>query len=161
ATESAATRRALQRACNLPSYKIVHLRPALRLQDTTSPLPTATMQRAGHTSWLPAVCQTNFAAFFRFGSGPMCWVNGTPGPLTCGVPVFIRILRIFAGDNGAPFVFAMPWRHATAPVTMGEALEVPEKRWVYQRFSLAPPCASPYPQVVTCQPQPCTLTILP
>ena len=92
-----------------------------------------------------------FAASTRFGSGPMCWVNGTPGPLTCGVPVFIRILRIFAGDNGAPFVFAMPWRHATAPVTMGEALEVPEKRWVYQRFSLAPPCASPYPQVVTCQ----------
>ena len=92
----------------------------------------------------------------------MRWFSGTPGPATWGVPVFIKIVRTLAGDSGAPcLALAMPCRHATAPVTIGEALEVPEKRCVYQRFSFAPPWASPYPHVVTCQPHPCTLTILP
>jgi hypothetical protein len=49
-----------------------------------------------------------------------------------------------AGVIGAPFFdLARPWRQATDPVTMGEALDVPEKRRVYQVFSEAPPCASP------------------
>ena len=69
--------------------------------------------------------------------------SGTPGPAACGVPVRIRIERTLAGVSGAPcFALAIPCSTATAPVTIGEALEVPENRCVYQRFS-APPCASP------------------
>lgn len=69
----------------------------------------------------------------------MCWLSGTPGPATCGVPVFTRILRTVAGESGAPFwARAMACRQATAPVTIGEALEVPEKRCVYQVSSDAP-----------------------
>ena len=42
-----------------------------------------------------------------------------------------------------------------------EALDVPLNRSVYHLFSDASPWASPYASVVTCQPQPWTLTILP
>ena len=71
--------------------------------------------------------------------------RGTPGPGFCGVPVFIRIFLSLSGVSGAPFLaFERPCRQATEPVTMGDALDVPEKRKVYQVFSLAlPPCASP------------------
>ena len=60
------------------------------------------------------------------------------------MPVAIRMFRTFAGVIGAPFFdFARPCRQATAPVTIGDALDVPENRSVYQMFSDAPPCASP------------------
>ena len=92
----------------------------------------------------------------------MCWFNGTPGPGTCGVPVRMRSFRTWLGVSGAPsFAFARPCTQAAAPVTIGDALDVPEKRSVYQAFSFGPPCASPYPHVVTCHPHPWTLTILP
>ena len=50
----------------------------------------------------------------------------------------------FAGVSGPPFFdFARPCRQATEPVTIGYALDVPEKRSVYHVFSDAPPWASP------------------
>ena len=69
--------------------------------------------------------------------------NGTPGPATCGVPLH-EDRSHFGRRKGAPFLaLARPCRHATAPVTIGEALDVPEKRSVYHLFSEASPCASP------------------
>jgi hypothetical protein len=56
----------------------------------------------------------------------------------------MRILRTWLGASGAPvFACDLPWMQATAPVTMGDALDVPENRSVYQRFCDLPPCASP------------------
>lgn len=42
-------------------------------------------------------------ALARFGSGPMCCDNGTPGPACWGVPLAISMLRTLAGARGAPF----------------------------------------------------------
>ena len=64
--------------------------------------------------------------------------------LVGGVPVVINMSLTFLGVMGVPFfALARPCRHATAPVTIGDALDVPEKRSVYQVFSDAPPWASP------------------
>ena len=77
---------------------------------------------------------TSFSAFARFGNGPMrCGRHGRPGDLR----------RAGRHQDGAhlrrreqrAIALRMPCSTATAPVTIGEALEVPENRCVYQRFS--------------------------
>ena len=53
-------------------------------------------------------------------------------------PVERRQLRTCAGvSTGRPRALAMPWMQAMAPVTIGDALEVPLNVSVYQRSSFA------------------------
>ena len=55
----------------------------------------------------------------------------TPGLALWGVPVSISIFLTCAGVNGLPrLAMAAPCRLATEAVTIGEALDVPEKRKV-------------------------------
>ena len=81
------------------------------------------------------VCPLTWAAMRARRSGrlPMRCVAGRPGSSCWGEPVARSQLRAVAGViSGFPAARSVPWRAPRAPTTMGEALEVPEKRSVYQ-----------------------------
>ena len=83
-----------------------------------------------------------------------------------GLPVCTNNVRICKGVRGIlDWANAMPCRFATAPATIGEALDVPANPPVYQKLRLAGPsgatCKSPYPVVTTPDPHPCRSTRLP
>jgi hypothetical protein len=94
----------------------------------------------------------------RFGIGPMFW------PVNTHVALLFNRLRISAGSRVlARLAFEAPCRLTAAPATTGEALEVPSKVLVYQKFSGPPPPErspqkSPQPSVTTLLPQPLTST---
>src|SRR5215467_8673352 len=80
----------------------------------------------------------------RFGRLPIRCVAGRPGSSCCGDPVARSNARARAGDSGMrPRARSTPCTHASAPVTIGEALEVPLNVSVYQTLEFAPPWRSP------------------
>jgi hypothetical protein len=76
-----------------------------------------------------AVPSIESIALRRSGNGPMCL-----DPVE-GVPVEVSKLRMSVGDSRArPLALRMPCTTSTAPVTIGDALDVPLNCLVYFRF---------------------------
>src|SRR6185295_1377402 len=80
----------------------------------------------------------------RFGRLPTRCVAGRPGSSCWGEPVARSNSRARAGDSGTrPRALSTPCTQASAPVTIGDALDVPLNVSVYQTLVLPPPCRSP------------------
>src|SRR6185503_19053036 len=74
---------------------------------------------------------TLLIATFMLGLGPMAWDTGKPGAVCCGLPVLTSVDLMKAGVLGMLLCWAILLRSAAAPVTIGDALEVPLKKLVY------------------------------
>ena len=99
---------------------------------------------AGPTRHPPSSGSTSAMSAARSGRAPMRWDAGRRWASCWGEPVVRRSSRARAGVRGsAPAARRMPCRQASAPTTMGLALEVPLKRSEYQASSSSPPWRSP------------------
>ena len=77
---------------------------------------------------------TRFIICLRSGRLPIRCERGRPGASVWGEPVLRTRLMAPSGDSmDCPFALSAPFTQASAPVTIGDALEVPLKRSVYQR----------------------------